>query len=195
MWYISGASIMIGLIFDTNCFKILSLFAVFSEQGFKRNEIKEKTKLNNVPLDKALTKLRLSHVLTVVNNIYKLDLENKSTKRAVKIALRQYQALNELPFDLYLLLIDLADGFSDIKNLELYLSDDPSKSSYQKSSIEITIITPKAVDKKSLSKIIKKLTTKYRKQVEVHDYISAAFYRNPNNPKVKDLMDNGIKLI
>ncbi len=186
---------MIGLIFDTNCFKILSLFAVFTESGYKRNEIKEKTKLNNVPLDKALTKLLSSHVLTVENNVYNLDLENKSTKRAVKIALRQYQALNELPFDLYLLLIDLVDGFSYIKNLELYLTDDPSKSSYQKSSIEITIITPKSIDKKSISMIIKKLTSKYRKQVEVHDFISASFYKNPNDPKVKDLKDNGIIVI
>ena len=186
---------MIGLIFDTNCFKILSLFAVSPEPGYKRNEIKEKTKLNNVPLDKALTKLLSSHVLAVENNVYKLDMENKSTKRAVKIALRQYQALNELPFDLYLLLTDLVEEFSYIKNLELYLSDDPLKSSYQKSSIEITIITPRAVDKKSISKTITKLTTKYRRQVEVHDFISAAFYKNPDDPKVKDLKDNGIKLI
>lgn len=190
-----GVKVMIGLIFDTNCFKILSLFAVSQEDGYKRNEVKEKTKLNNVPLDKALTKLLLSHVLAVENNVYTLDLDNKYTKRAVKLALRQYRSLNELPFDLYLLLIDLVDGFSSIKNLEIYLSDDPSKSSYQKSSIEITIITPKEVDKKSTSKIIKKLTTKYRKQVEVHDYISASFYKNQNDPKIKDLITNGIKLI
>ena len=101
---------MIGLIFDATCFKILSLFAVSREPGYKRNEIKEKTKLNNVPLDKALTKLLLSHVLAVENNVYKLDVETKSTKRAAKVALRQYQALNELPFDLYLLLIDLVEG-------------------------------------------------------------------------------------
>lgn len=195
MWYNPGANVMIGLIFDTNCFKILSLFAVFPEPGHKRNEIKEKTKLNNVPLDKALTKLLLSHVLAIENNIYRLDMENKSTKRAVKLALRQYQALNELPFDLYLLLIDLLDDFSYIKNLELYLSDDPSKSSYQKSSIEITIITPKSIDKKSISTIINKLTSKYRKQVEVHDFISASFYKNPNDPKVKALINNSIRLI
>jgi len=186
---------MIALIFDTNCFKILSLFAVFPEPGFRRNEIKEKTKLNNVPLDKALTKLLASHVLSVENNVYGLELENKYTKRAVKLALRQYRALNELPFDLYLLLIDLAEGFSSIKSLELYLSDDPSKSSYQKSSIEITIISPKEIDKKSISKIIKKMTTKYRKQVEVHDFITASFYKNPDDPKIKDLIDNSIKLI
>lgn len=186
---------MIGLIFDTNCFKILSLFSAFPETGYKRNEIKEKTRLNNVPLDKALTKLLLSHVLTVENNVYGLDMNDKNTKRAVKIALRQYRALNELPFDLYLLLIDLIDGFSYIKNLELYLSDDPSKSSYQKSSIEITIVTPKEVDKKSISAMVKKLTTKYRKQVEVHDFITTSFYQNKNDPKVKNLIDTGIKLI
>ena len=186
---------MIGLIFDTNCFKILSFFAVSPESGHKRNEIKEKTKLNNVPLDKALTKLLLSHVLSVENNVYSLDLEDKNTKRAVKIALRQYRALNELPFDLYLLLIDLVDDFSYIKGLEIYLSDDASKSSYQKSSIEITIITLKEVDKKSISTIIKKLTTKYRKQVEVHDFVASSFYKNQNDPKVKSLIDNGIKLI
>jgi hypothetical protein len=186
---------MIGLIFDTNCFKILSLFSVFPETGYKRNEVKEKTRLNNVPLDKALTKLLLAHVLTVENNIYSLDMDDKNTKRAVKIALRQYRALNELPFDLYLLLIDLVDGFSHIKNLELYLSDDPSKSSYQKSSIEISIVTPKEVDKRSISTIAKKLTTKYRKQIEVHDFITASFYKNQSDPKIKNLIDTGIKLI
>ncbi len=190
-----GANVMIELIFDTNCFKILSLFAVFPESGYKRNGIKEKTKMNNVPLDKALNKLLLSHVLALENNVYNIDMENKNAKRAAKIALRQYEALNELPFDLYLLLIDLIDGFSYIRNLELYLSDDHSKSSYQKSSIEITIITPKSVDKKSISKIIKKLMSKYRKQVEVHDFIASSFYKNPNDLKVKELTNNSIKLI
>ena len=186
---------MIELIFDTNCYKILSFFAIHEGAAFRRNEIKEKTRLNNVPLDKALNKLALSHTLSIDHGTYRLNEASKQIKRAAKITLRQYQALNDLPFDGYLLLIDVVEALSQVKGLELYLRDDPSKTKYQKSGIEITIVTPKGVDMGLLSGSIKKLTGKYRKQVEIHDFLTADLQKRLADPKIKEMIDGSIKII
>ena len=45
---------MITDIFNKDIVKILTLFSVSLGSKFTRNEIKEKTMLNNVPLDNAL---------------------------------------------------------------------------------------------------------------------------------------------
>ena len=45
---------MISYLFEKDIFKVLSLFGISPGSRFKRNEIKDKTLLYNVNLDKAL---------------------------------------------------------------------------------------------------------------------------------------------
>ena len=61
---------MIEPVFDRDCFKIVSLFALSPGSRFKREEIKEKIRLNNVPLDKALAKLVNCHILKAEKSLY-----------------------------------------------------------------------------------------------------------------------------
>jgi len=72
---------MINQIFNLDSFKILSLFSLSPGSRFRRKEIKERTKLNNIPLDKTLLKLLSGKILKKEENLYMLNFENKNTKK------------------------------------------------------------------------------------------------------------------
>lgn len=105
-----------------------------------------------------------------------------------------------MPFDVYLLLIDFVDYLSQIKNIELYLFGSYSKLVYhEKSDVDMAIISPKAIDKSLIYKLIQKLERTYGKKVEIHEFERSSFYKNKKenkkDPLVKDILRNGIRLI
>ena len=57
-------------IFDKNLAKILSFFLISPGSRYKRKEIKEKTKMNNIPLDKTLQKLISLRLIKENKNLY-----------------------------------------------------------------------------------------------------------------------------
>ncbi|MEW6063011.1 MAG: hypothetical protein AB1571_01405, partial [Nanoarchaeota archaeon] len=69
---------MINLIFDKDIFKILTIFSLSSGSKFKRNEFKEKTKLNNIPLDNALLKLIKANLFKKEKKFYSINFENNN---------------------------------------------------------------------------------------------------------------------
>ena len=187
---------MINQIFDSDSFKIISLFSLSPGSAFKRNEIKEKTKLNNVPLDKTLLKLLYSGILKKENNLYKIDFRNEYAKKLIDISSGQYKDLKELPFDVYLLLSDLTLKLSTIKYIEAYLFGSYSKLIYnEKSDVDIAILTPKIFDKKNVLKIIRKPERVYGKIIEVHFFEKKSFYENKKDPLVKEIIKNGMRII
>jgi len=187
---------MIELIFDKDCFKILSLFSISPGSGFRRTQIKEKTLLNNVPLDKALTKLLRTNVLRNDNNIYRINFENEYSKKVLEIISKQHKELKELPLNVYFLIIDLVDSLSAMKSIEIYLFGSYSKLVYrEKSDVDIAVLGPPNLDMAMLSKISKKLEKNYGKHVEIHDFIKGDFYKNKKDPLVKEILINCIRLI
>lgn len=187
---------MIGLLFDTDCFKILSLFSVSPGSGFKRNQIKETTKLNNVPLDKALRKLLRSDVLRSDKKVYRINFENDNSKKILEIVSKQHKGLKDLPLNVYFLLIDLVESLSTVPKIEVYLFGSYSKLIYrEKSDVDIAVLVPENFNMDDLSKITKKLEKNYGKRVELHDFIKDNFYKNKRDPLVKDILQNGIRLI
>lgn len=187
---------MIGLLFDTDCFKILSMFSISPGSGFKRNQIKETTKLNNVPLDKALCKLLRSEILKSDKKVYRINFENDNSKKVLEIVTKQHKELKELPLNVYFLLIDLVDSLSTTKKIEVYLFGSYSKLIYkEKSDVDIAVLTLENCKVDRLSKISKKLEKTYGKRVEIHDFIKNDFYKNKRDPLVKDILQNGIRLI
>ncbi len=133
---------MINQIFDLDSFKIISLFSLSPGSGFRRKEIKEMTKLNNAPLDKALQRLLSTQILIRERNFYKINFQNENSKKIIEISLKQYKELKELPFDVYLLLLDLVSEFSIIKSIEVYLFGSYSKLIYnERSDVDIAILT------------------------------------------------------
>jgi len=187
---------VIGLIFDKDSFKILSLFSASSEPGFNRSQIKEKTVMNNVPLDNALAKLVMSKLLTKENNVYRINTENKNTRRILKVVSKQHKDLNNLPLNIYFSLIDLVDYLASMKKIDVYLFGFYAGSDKgENSNIDIALLAPKKTTLKYLSKITGKVEKNYGKTIKIHDFIKDDFYKNKSDPVIKEILQNGIRLM
>lgn len=186
---------MINLIFNRDEFKILTIFSISPGSRFRRNEIKEKTRLNNVPLDVALLKLIRSSIIKKEKNFYSINFENEYSKLIIEIILKEYRLLKEIPLDIYFLIIDLISESELLKKTEIYLFGSYSKLVYKDTSdIDLAVLTSKDIDKKIADKIIQKLEKKYKKNIELHFFEKSEFYKNKKDPLVKDIIKNGIKL-
>ena len=124
---------MITLIFNKDILKILTIFSVSPGSNFKRNELKDKTILNNVVLDSCLSKLISSNVIIKNKKIYSVNFENDNSMQLLKLMLKSYKYLKEIPFDVYFLLIDLIDYSSNLKS-DIYLFGSYSKLIYKENS-------------------------------------------------------------
>ena len=63
----------------------------------------------------------------------------------------------------------------------------------EKSDMDIAIISDK-VNKKEVEKIIRKLEKKHKKVIETH-FFSKKFYNNKRDILVKEILQNGVRLI
>lgn len=187
---------MISPIFTPDCFKILSLFSISSGSRFNRTEIKSRTKLNNVPLDKALLSLVNSLVLVRSGNYYGINFECEYSQKLLEICSKQYQQLRELPLEMYYLVIDLVTPLSQLKRNEAFLFGAYAKRVYtEKSKVDLAILYSKQPDKANINKLIMKLEGVYQKKVEVHYFEKKSFYKNKKNPLIKSILKDGVKLI
>lgn len=182
---------MITTLFNKNILKVLSFFVLSPGSKFNRYEIKENTKLNNLPLDNTLLILINSKILKRNKNLYYLNFENQYTKQIILLLDKEYKYLKEIPFKVYLALIDLTNEIINTKDVEVYLFGSYSKLIYKENSdIDVAII-----DTNIKSGIIEKLEKKYNIQLEIHYFNKNEFYKNKKDPIIKDIIKNGVKLI
>jgi len=187
---------MLEPIFDNACYKVLAIFSVSPGSRFKRNEIKEKTKLNNVTLDKALIKLNNCNILGIENNYYRINFESENAKKVIEMVIKQYVGLKELPINVFLLIIDLTESLSTIRKIEVYLFGSYSKLIYrEKSDVDIAVLLPSDNVKFDFDKLSQKLEKIYGKRVEIHDFDKVKFYDNKDDPLVSDILRNGVRLL
>ena len=187
---------MIGLIFDKDSFKILSLFSASQETGFNRSQIKEKTVMNNVPLDNALAKLLTSKLLTKDNNVYRINQDNKTSRRILKVVSKQHKDLNNIPLNIYFSIIDLVDNLASMKKIDVYLFGFYAGSDKGENSIiDIALLVPKKTGLKQLNKITEKVEKNYGKKIKIHEFSKDDFYKNKTEPVIKDILQNGIRLM
>lgn len=186
---------MISQVFDIDCFKIMSLFSVSPGSSFRRNEIKEKTMINNVPLDKALLRLVSSSIVKKEKNIYRINFESEEALKIIEIAKRQHKMLREVPLGVYFLVLDMARLISSQKGVETYLFGSYSKMVYKENSdIDIAIIHPAEFSRKEIEKASLKLEKSYSKKVDMHYFDKKAFYSNKKDPLVAEILRNGIRI-
>jgi predicted nucleotidyltransferase len=161
-----------------------------------RKEIKDRTKLNNVPLDKALAKLISSNMLVRERNYYSVNFNEAISQDLMKICKLQHTKLKEIPFDVYLLLVDLVSDMSSQKGIEAFLFGSYSKLVYKKDSdVDIAILTVKRLDKKRIEKLAEKLEKIYKKNIEIQYFDKKEFYKNKKDPLIKSILKDGTKLI
>lgn len=192
---------MITQVFDKNVFKIISLFSLSPGSRFRRKEIQQRVRINNIPLDRALVILTDTGILRKKNNIFELNFHNPYTTKIVDIISYQYKVCKEIPFDVYLLLQDAESALSQLKaeSLDGYLFGSYAKLIYTSDSdVDLAVIVPESVnqntsDRKAIDGIAEKLEKKYNKCVEMHVFEKESFYRNKRDPLVAEILRNGIR--
>lgn len=185
---------MISQIFDTDVFKIITLFSASPGSRFSRKELKEKTLLNNVPLDKALTRLAYSKILLLEGRFYFLNLYSEAAKLLIQLAKKQFVELREIPLSVYFLLLDLAYYLSSQKGCDVYLFGSYSKLVYKEGSDVDVAIVSDIIDKKFVRKVVVALEKIYKKKIEAQ-FFDRKFYKNKSDPLVKEILKNGVKIL
>ena len=181
---------MISYLFEKDVFKILSLFGISPGSRFKRNEIKDKTLLYNVNLDKALNKLVNLDLLKKDKNYYQINFENDVKDKVLNLVIKEYKRLREIPFKVYLLLIDMLEKISKNKKTEIYLFGSYAKLIYKENSdVDVAVINGKIN-----AKLINKLEEKYGLKIELHYFNKDEFYKNKKDPLIKEIIKNGVRL-
>ncbi len=181
---------MIAPIFTLDCFKILTLFSLSPGSRYRRNEIKLKTKMNNVPLDKALSQLVYSGIIKK-EGYYSINFEHQNYKPFLEICSKQFKSLRELPLEVYYLLLDLVYLFSVVKKVELYLFGSYAKLVYRENSdVDLAVLSE---GKPRIP--VAKLEKLYGKKIEIHYFSKKEFYTHKRDPLVKNILKDGIRLI
>ena len=187
---------MLEPIFDKDCFKVLSVFSISPGSRFRRNELKDMIRLNNVTLDNALARLINCGLIKIEKNLYQLNFEKDETKNVIELVSRQYKELRELPLTVFLLLSDVVDTLSTVKGVEVYLFGSYAKLVYkEKSDIDLAVIFKPGQKVPDLTKLSVKLEKIHGKKIQIHDFESEAFYKNKKDPLVNDILRNGVKLL
>ena len=188
---------MITDIFDRSIVKILTLFSISPGSKFTRKEIKEKTMLYNIPLDKALTALLNNKILIKEKRFLSMNFENNNAKNVMEIIKKEYLRFKEIPLKIYYLLLDICASLSAINQIEnIYLFGSFSKLIYtEKSDVDLGIILRR--ESKELIKKIRSETSKIEKKYE--KIIEQHFFEKKDLSKkdhlIKEIKKNNVVLL
>lgn len=187
---------MITDIFDKDAIKVLTLFSVSPGSKFARNEIKEKTMLNNVPLDNAMSVLLNNGLLTREKRFFSLNFENKNSKAILDIIKNEHLRFKEIPLKIYYLLLDTSAVMSNIKNIiKVYLFGSYAKLIYtDRSDVDLAVILERG-DKGTINKIkksVNKVEKKYGRSLELHFFEKKDMQQK--DPIIKEILKNNVEL-
>jgi len=182
-------------IINKDILKILTIFSVSPGSKFLRNELKEKTNMNNVVLDNSLTILINSSLILKKGKFLFLNFENENTNKIAEFVNLEYKKLKRVPFNAYFSVLEIVNYLSKFKGLSVYLFGSYSKLVFnEKSDIDIAIISDSLKNKRDIGRITRKIEKIYGKEISIQ-YFSNNFYKNKSDPIVKEILRNGVKLI
>jgi predicted nucleotidyltransferase len=188
---------MITQLFDKDIMAVLTVFSLSPGSRFRRKELKEKTRLNNVSLDNALTLLLNSGLIKKEKRLLSLNFDKENTRQVIALVSQEYKNLRELPLDVYFSVTGLVSFLDKLKGFEVYLFGSYAKLVFKEGSdIDVAIVSGR-MDSKTKAKIGKatsKLESRYKTSIEVH-YFTKKFHKSKKDPLVKDILKNGIRLI
>jgi len=184
-------------LFNKNNAKIMLFLALSPGSKYSRKEIKEKTELNNMPLDNSLNILLNLNVINEQKKLYYLNLENPF----VQLILKEKTKMSNLPLKIQFLLLDFVEHILRLKLInEIILFGSYAKLIFsEKSDIDIAIVLDdKSRNKEKIGKKIsafeKKLSKKYKKDIQIHFFIESDL-KHKKDPLIKDILKNGRGLL
>lgn len=187
---------MISSIIKRNVLRILSVFSLSPGARFLRKEIKEKTKLNNLPLESGITILLNQKILKKYGRFYELNFENKKSQELLEIISSDINKFKKIPLEIFFLLYDLENTLNESKNeKEILLFGSFAKLIYTKDSdIDIAIIYINKINKNNIIKKVNKIEKKFSRDIQIHFFEKGEFNKNKKDPLIKEIIQNGISL-
>jgi len=182
---------MISNIFDKNIIRILTYFLISPGSRYTRKEIKEKTEMNNIPLDSTLTKLKLLKLIIESKKLYALNFSIEKNKEIFNIISNEYKSFN-IPYKIFNLLVELGEKLSRNKYVKSVMLFGSYAKLIQTENSDIAVIIEKKLKlKQQIDKITEQIN-KINKKIELHFFEEKEM--KEKDPVIKDVLRNG-KLI
>ena len=184
---------MIINLLNRNSARVIILFSTSPGRKYLRKEIREKTEINNVPLDASLAELANLKIIVKKGKIYSLNLENN----LVSQILEELKEVSYIPLKIRFMLNDFIFYASKIRGIkEIILFGSYAKLIFSdKSDIDTAIICdPKSEIEKKAVPIADKLSKKYKKNIHIN-FLSEQDLRNKKDPLIRDILRNGKRLV
>lgn len=186
---------MLVNLLDKNSAKILLFLAISPGSNYTRKEIKEKTEMNNIPLDVSLTKLLNLRLINENKRLYFLNLDNF----LIQQILQENSKIKHLPLKIQFILLDFIGQAIRFKNInQIILFGSYSKLIFSdKSDIDLAIIAESrhlGKIEKLLTQIASKISKKHKKEIQLH-FFSEQDMKHKEDALIKDILRNKIILI
>lgn len=190
---------MISNIINKNLIKIIAYLVISPGSRYTRKEIKEKTSMNNTPLDDAIAKLKLLKIIKKEKSLYSINLESERTKSISELLKTEYSKYN-LSYNNFIILLEILDKISKFSHIEdIILFGSYSKLVHtDRSDIDIAIISSNKLNNKieaKIKKALNNLSEKEKKIIEPHLFTTKEIKENKSDPLIKDIIRNGKSLI
>lgn len=179
---------MISNLLEKNVRKVLTYFLISPGSRYARKEIKEKTEMNNVPLDKTIIKLKSLRLITENKKLYSLNFNIEKNKEIFGIISSEYNYFN-IPYKIFNILVEVVEKLSKNKGVKsAILFGSYAKLIHVKNSdIDIAVIM-KSKTRKQIEKI-KKEIDKFDDKTELHFFEEKDL--KEKDPLIKDILKNG----
>lgn len=178
---------------NKNPARILLFMAISPGRRHTRKELKEWTKMNNVPLDNSINELINFRMIEKKNNLYSLNLDNSITSKIIE----EIKELKHLPIKVQFIILDFISSvlkLKGIKNIILF-------GSYAKliftdnSDIDLTVVLEKnKLTEKKILAISEKISKKYKKEMHIN-FFNEKELKNKKDALIKDIKQNGRELV
>lgn len=184
---------MIINLLNKNIAKVLLFFAISPGSRYSRSEIKEKTELNNVVLDSALSELLAFKMIKIDKKIYSLNLDNEFMNKIIN---EIKEKMAGLPLKIQFMIIDFINSTLHFRGIEkIILFGSYAKLIYsEKSDIDIAVVFKDNAHKnkyeKKISIISEKLSKKHKREIQEHLFIIDDL-KHKEDPLIKDILRNG----
>ncbi|MBS3088526.1 nucleotidyltransferase domain-containing protein [Candidatus Pacearchaeota archaeon] len=184
---------MISNIFDKSVVKLISYFLISPGSRYTRKELKEKTEMNNLPLDNLLTKLLSLRILNKKNNLYQFSSENEAFLEILEKIKQEYKEFG-VPYRIFNILVETAEKLSKNKSV----SSAVLFGSYAKlvhtenSDIDIAVVTKSKFPEKQITKT-KKEIAKISDKTELHFFQEKDLQEK--DALIQDIKRNGKRIL
>ena len=180
--------------------RILGLLLETPRKLVSRKELFEHTKLGNAPLSLGLKRLSTAGIIIKEKKgkkeFYYLDTVNENLKLIQELWERERKSLRNLDYEIKVILTEFLRMILDIIDLKkiILFGSHAKGTASVKSDIDLALISKEEIKNEiEVTRIIKVLEKKYKKEIQVHYFTEKSF--EGKSKLIKEIKENGINLL